>query len=64
MPTVVDNANVVSRPKNNQNTSDRSPSHEEVAELAHKLWHERGQSDGHAEEDWVRAEKQLADRAH
>jgi Protein of unknown function (DUF2934) len=64
MPTIVDNANVVNRPKDNQNNSERSPSHEEVAELARKLCHERGEGDGHAEEDWVRAEKQLADRAH
>ena len=63
MPTVVDNANIVNRPKDNQNDTGRSPSREEIAELAHQLWHERGQEDGHAEEDWVRAEKQLADRA-
>lgn len=62
MPTVVDKANVVGRPKDKQNNSERSPSHEEIADLAHQLWHERGGGDGHAEEDWIRAEKQLANR--
>jgi len=61
MPTVVDNANVVNRRKDTQN--ERSPSHEEIADLAYRLWRERGQGDGHADEDWIRAEKQLADRA-
>jgi hypothetical protein len=55
MPTVVDNANVASRPK-------RSSSHKEIADLAHQLWHERGEGDGHADEDWTRAAKQLVDR--
>ena len=63
MPTAIDNANVVNRPKDKQNNGQQPPSHEEIADLAHQLWRESGQGDGHAEEDWIRAEKQLADRA-
>jgi hypothetical protein len=63
MPTIVDNANVANRPNSIQNNSKRSPSREEIAELAHQLWRERGREDGHAEDDWIRAEQQLASRA-
>ncbi|MFT4112114.1 DUF2934 domain-containing protein [Silvibacterium sp.] len=35
------------------------PSHEEIAELARRYWAERGWKDGHAEEDWLRAEREL-----
>ncbi len=58
MPTVEDSANLV----DSQQEGEGSPAHEKVAELAYKLWCERGRGDGHAEADWCRAEKQLADR--
>ncbi len=32
---------------------------ERVAELARKFWAERGYTDGHHEEDWYRAEREL-----
>ena len=38
-------------------------SHDEVARLAHRFWHERGRVDGHHEEDWYRAEQELRGKA-
>jgi hypothetical protein len=38
-------------------------SHEEIAELAHRFWTERGQDHGHHEEDWLRAEQALLGKA-
>lgn len=40
-----------------------SVSHDDVAQLAHKYWHERGQKHGHHEEDWYRAEQELRGKA-
>jgi hypothetical protein len=40
-----------------------SISHEKVAELAHRLWNERGRVHGHHEEDWFRAEQELRGKA-
>jgi hypothetical protein len=36
-----------------------SVSHEQVAQLAHRFWTERGYLHGHHEEDWFRAEREL-----
>ena len=38
-------------------------SHEQVAELAHRFWNERGRVHGHHEEDWFRAEQLLRAKA-
>jgi len=38
-------------------------SHEQVAELAHRFWNERGRAHGHHEEDWFRAEQLLRGNA-
>jgi hypothetical protein len=38
-------------------------SHEQIAQLAHKYWAERGHQHGHAEEDWLRAEQELRGKA-
>ena len=38
-------------------------SHEQIAQLAHKYWAERGHQNGHAEEDWFRAEQELRGKA-
>jgi hypothetical protein len=38
------------------------PSHEDIAVLAYSYWLERGQPDGSPEEDWLRAERELADK--
>jgi hypothetical protein len=35
------------------------PTHDQIAELARKFWAERGYTDGHAEQDWLRAEREL-----
>lgn len=35
------------------------PSPEEIAHLAHKYWAERGYQHGAAEQDWLRAEREL-----
>ena len=40
-----------------------TPSHEEIAQLAHNFWAERGGQDGYAEQDWLRAEQALMGRA-
>jgi hypothetical protein len=40
-----------------------TPSHEEIAQLAHNFWAERSWQDGYAEQDWLRAEQALRGRA-
>ncbi|MGA2753630.1 MAG: DUF2934 domain-containing protein [Terracidiphilus sp.] len=40
-----------------------STSHDQVAQLAHRFWTERGQTHGHHEEDWFRAEQALRSKA-
>jgi hypothetical protein len=40
-----------------------SISHDQVAQLAHRFWNERGQTHGHHEEDWFRAEQALRSKA-
>ena len=37
----------------------RTPTYEEIAQLARQYWAERGWQDGHAEQDWLRAEREL-----
>lgn len=37
--------------------------HEQVAELAHRFWNERGRVHGHDAEDWFRAEELLRGKA-
>jgi hypothetical protein len=37
----------------------RRPSYEEIARLAERYWAERGWQDGYAEQDWLRAEREL-----
>ena len=41
----------------------RIPTHEEIARLAQHYWAERGHTDGHAEQDWLRAERELMKQA-
>lgn len=41
----------------------RMPTHEEIAHLARKYWAERGHADGQAEQDWLRAEQELMQKA-
>jgi hypothetical protein len=35
-------------------------SHEEVAKLAYSYWEARGRQDGFADQDWLRAERELS----
>jgi Protein of unknown function (DUF2934) len=37
----------------------RSPTHDEIAQLAFSLYESRGRQDGHHVEDWLRAEQEL-----
>ena len=39
------------------------PSREEIEQLARIFWAERGYQDGYAEQDWLRAEQELWERA-
>ena len=41
----------------------RLVSHDDIRELAHRYWAERGQPDGQAEVDWLRAEQELRGKA-
>jgi len=41
------------------NVTSIGPSPEEIARLAHKYWAERGFQHGAAEQDWLRAEREL-----
>jgi hypothetical protein len=36
-----------------------TPTHTEIAQLAERFWAERGGHDGYAEQDWLRAEREL-----
>ena len=37
----------------------RTPTYAEIAQLAERYWAERGWQDGYAEQDWLRAEREL-----
>jgi hypothetical protein len=41
----------------------KMPSHEEIQKLAQKYWAQRGFQDGYAEQDWLRAEQELRQKA-
>jgi len=41
----------------------RNVSHDDIQQLAHRYWAERGQPDGEAEIDWLRAEQDLRGKA-
>lgn len=45
------------------NGNGNSISHDQVAQLAHRFWTERGHVHGHHEEDWFRAEQVLRSKA-
>jgi hypothetical protein len=40
----------------------KQPSQEEIAQLAYRYWLERDANEGSAEEDWLRAERDLCER--
>jgi len=37
----------------------RTPSREEIAQLANRYWTERGRQNGQHDQDWLRAEREL-----
>jgi vancomycin resistance protein YoaR len=39
------------------------PSREEIERLARQYWAQRGYQDGYAEQDWLRAERELLQKA-
>jgi hypothetical protein len=45
------------------NVTTMSPSHDQIATLAHRLWAEGGYQHGRAAEDWFRAEQELVSKA-
>jgi shikimate kinase len=45
-----------------QSSVSRQPEYREIAELAYSYWAARGFSEGNPEEDWCRAEQELAAR--
>jgi hypothetical protein len=45
------------------NANGSSISHDQVAQLAHRFFTERGHAHGHHEEDWFRAEQALRSKA-
>jgi hypothetical protein len=45
------------------NVTEMKLSREQVAQLAHRYWIERGHQHGHHEEDWYRAEQELRGKA-
>jgi hypothetical protein len=46
-----------------EKVSATTPTHEEIARLAQQYWAERGWQDGQAEQDWLRAERELMQMA-
>jgi hypothetical protein len=50
-------------PSKKTNVTPISASYEQVAEVAHRFWAERGCAHGHDAEDWLRAERELLGKA-
>jgi len=51
------------KPVGSAKANGSSISHDQVAQLAHRYWIERGRKHGHHEEDWFRAEQELRAKA-
>lgn len=58
-------ASILTMESNGSRSSSASApvAHDEVAQLAHRFWAERGGQHGHDVEDWFRAEQELRARA-
>lgn len=60
---IIDSVGAVTAVENPTKVATRSteisPTHEEIAKLAHSYWAARGYTHGSPEEDWVRAEHEL-----
>ena len=50
-------------PGKKANVTQMTASYEQVAQLAHRFWAERGCEDGQDAEDWFRAERELLGKA-
>lgn len=48
--------------KKAENAEKKAPTQQEIAELAHQYWVERGRPHGSHHEDWIRAEETLRNR--
>lgn len=60
----IDSTNGVSKPNGHpSNVTEMKLSREQIAQLAHRYWIERGHQHGHHEEDWYRAEQELRGKA-
>jgi hypothetical protein len=46
-----------------EHTQPRNVSHDEIRQLAHRYWAERGHPEGDSEVDWLRAEQELRGKA-
>jgi hypothetical protein len=64
-PTVAAKTKVKAAPKTKtvDAAATSTPSYAEIAQLAERYWTERGWQDGYAEQDWLRAERELAGAA-
>jgi hypothetical protein len=49
-----------SKAKSTKASARRSPTHEEIAARSYELYLARGREEGHAEEDWLQAERDLS----
>jgi hypothetical protein len=45
-----------------QITAEHLPEHHEIAQLAYSYWENRGYEHGFADEDWLRAERELREQ--
>ena len=62
MAKVVEAELVANQPASDETRPNRGPTHEEISRRAYDLWAKRGGVGGNAQEDWLRAEKELRTR--
>ena len=53
---------VPNQPASDETRPNRAPTHEEISRRAYELWMKRGGVGGNAQEDWLRAERELRGR--
>ncbi|MGA2171312.1 MAG: DUF2934 domain-containing protein [Terracidiphilus sp.] len=71
MAETVKKTKATAKPRKTATTNDKvtqvaktaTPPREEIERLAKRFWADRGYQDGHAEQDWLRAEQQLLQKA-
>ena len=59
MAKVVEAELVANQPASDETRPNRTPTHEEISRRAYELWVKRGGMGGNAQEDWLRAEREL-----